>query len=83
VIGARNAAYVQLEEVEKKIAAHLKTRNAVGLEQLEKARTNLFPLGQPQERVLSVMPYLARYGPELLQAIAGQLVVELEGGPRA
>lgn len=83
VIGARNAAYVQLEEVEKKIAAHLKTRNAVGLEQLEKARTNLFPLGQPQERVLSVMPYLARYGPELLQAIAGQLAVELEGGPRA
>jgi len=74
---ARNAAYVQLEEIEKKIVQHLKRQNAIGVEQLEKAAVNLFPLGQPQERVLNVVPYLARYGPALLEAVAGAIRVEL------
>ena len=47
------------------------------MEQLEKAAVNLFPLGQPQERVLNVMPYLARYGPALLEAVAGAIRVQL------
>jgi len=74
---ARNAAYVQLEEIEKKVVQHLKKQNAIGVEQLEKAAVNLFPLGQPQERVLNVVPYLARYGPALLEAVAGAIRVEL------
>src|SRR5690606_40358112 len=64
-LGARNAAMVGLEELEKKIVQHLKRRNAIGLEQLEKAVVNIGPLGQPQERVVNVYPYLARYGPDL------------------
>lgn len=74
---ARNSAYVQLEEIEKKVVQHLKRQNAIGVEQIEKAAVNLFPLGQPQERVLNVVPYLARYGPALLDAIAGAIRVEL------
>ena len=74
---ARNAAYVQLGEIEKKVVQHLKRQNAIGVEQLEKAAVNLFPLGQPQERVLNVMPYLARYGPALLEAVAGAIRVQL------
>lgn len=77
---ARNAAFVQLEEIEKKIVQHLKKQNAIGVEQIEKAAVNLFPLGQPQERVLNVVPYMARYGPALLDAIAQAIHVEL-GAP--
>src|SRR5690606_10535222 len=73
----RNASYVQLEEIEKKVVQHLKKRNSIGVEQLEKASANLFPLGQPQERVLNVVQYLARYGPALLEEIAQAVPVEL------
>ncbi|HEX7050084.1 MAG TPA: bacillithiol biosynthesis cysteine-adding enzyme BshC [Longimicrobiales bacterium] len=75
--GARNASQVQLSEVEKKIAHHLKLRNDVGIEQLDKARANLFPDGNPQERVLNIFQYLVRYGPELLAEIAGRMDVRL------
>lgn len=79
-LGARNAAMVGLGELEKKIVQHLKRRNATGLEQLEKAVLNIGPLGQPQERVVNVYPYLARYGPGLLEAIADAIPVSI-GAP--
>ena len=74
---ARNASYVQLEEVERKVVQHLKRQNSIGVQQLEKAAVNLFPLGQPQERVFNIVQYLARYGPELLKAIAEAIPVEV------
>ncbi|HEX6939611.1 MAG TPA: bacillithiol biosynthesis cysteine-adding enzyme BshC [Longimicrobiales bacterium] len=78
---ARNAGHVQLAEVEKKIAHHLKMQGDLGIEQLGKARANLFPDGRPQERVLNVYQYLVRFGTELLQAVAGAMEVELDAAP--
>ena len=78
---ARNSSHVALREAEKKILSHAKARSASTVEQLEKAAVNLFPRGTPQERVLNVLQYLARYGPELLTAIADALPVAL--GERA
>lgn len=75
---ARNAGHVQLSEAEKKIAHHLKLQSDVGMEQLEKARANLYPDGQPQERVLNVFQYLVRYGTELLGSVAARMEVELD-----
>jgi len=75
---ARNAGHVQLAEVEKKIVHHLKQQNTLGLEQLEKARTNLYPDGAPQERVLNVFQFLVRYGRDLLAAVAERMEVELD-----
>jgi len=69
---------VQLAEVEKKIVHHLKQQNTLGLEQLEKARTNLYPDGAPQERVLNVFQFLVRYGRDLLAAVAERMEVELD-----
>ncbi len=60
------AALGQLETAEKKIATHLRKKSEVGLEQLRKAAANLYPEGAPQERVLNPLPFLARYGTELL-----------------
>jgi bacillithiol biosynthesis cysteine-adding enzyme BshC len=70
---ARNAGHKTLADMDKKIVRHLKRRNAVELEQLRRAAANLFPLGQPQERVVGVATYYARYGPAILDAIAEEI----------
>jgi bacillithiol biosynthesis cysteine-adding enzyme BshC len=70
---ARKAGHKTLDDMDKKIVRHLKRRNAVELQQLQRAATNLFPLGQPQERVVGIATYYARYGPAILDAIAEQI----------
>jgi bacillithiol biosynthesis cysteine-adding enzyme BshC len=67
---ARNAAHKMLNDMDKKIVKHLKQRASVELEQLRRASTNLYPLGKSQERVLSVLTYYARYGPDFIDAVA-------------
>jgi bacillithiol synthase len=75
---ARNASQKALADVEKKIVSHLKKKNEVGIEQLRKASLNLFPNGTPQERALSAVSYLARYGTGIIDAIGAELEVELD-----
>ena len=65
----RNATLAGLGNIEKRIIAHLKGQNDILRQQLDKARTNLFPLGQPQERVFTVVAYLVRYGTDLLAGV--------------
>ncbi len=67
-----------LHDLEAKITTSLQRRNEILLDQLRKAATHLMPLGQPQERVLNVYPYLVRYGRDLLAAIAEQIHPRLE-----
>ncbi|HVO33978.1 MAG TPA: bacillithiol biosynthesis cysteine-adding enzyme BshC [Gemmatimonadales bacterium] len=67
---ARNQALHAADEVEKRLVAALKRRNETALQQIARARTTLFPGGEPQERVLTAASYLARYGRELLPALA-------------
>jgi len=62
VASSRNTALATLADVEKRIVTHLKKQNDTVVQQIEKARRHLFPLGQPQERVLSPLPFLIRYG---------------------
>jgi bacillithiol biosynthesis cysteine-adding enzyme BshC len=72
---AANSALKELTHLEKRLVSHLKSRNEIVIQQLAKARVNLFPLGKPQERVFTVAPYLVRYGRGLLDqvlAAAGQ-----------
>ncbi|MBW3552317.1 MAG: bacillithiol biosynthesis cysteine-adding enzyme BshC [Gemmatimonadetes bacterium] len=79
IFQARGEALKQLGEVEKKIRQHLKGQNETGLEQLEKAAVNLAPMGKPQERVLNVHQYLARYGEGLLDAILERMEIPMDG----
>ena len=74
---ARNTSQAALRESEKKIMAAVKSQNATTVEQLEKAAINLFPNGVAQERILNILQYLARYGPELLPAMAAAIPVDL------
>lgn len=83
VQGARHQALAGAQEVEKKLVQHLKKRQETELAQLARARAAIQPQGKPQERVLTVAPFLARYGPALLvdigAAIEGWYADALEG----
>jgi bacillithiol biosynthesis cysteine-adding enzyme BshC len=63
---ARQQALSGTQDIEKKLVQHLKRRQETELGQLNRARTAVAPNGKPQERVLTVAPFLARYGFELL-----------------
>ena len=83
VRAARQNALRSLADVEKKLVAQLKKQNETVVQQLEKARINLMPLGKPQERVFNVVPYLIRYGDAFLDRAAdccGRWAVALETG---
>jgi bacillithiol biosynthesis cysteine-adding enzyme BshC len=69
VLGAQNHLYGQLDHIERKIVTQLKGRNEVLMRQVSAARTSLFPLQKPQERVVNVLQYLIRYGPEYLDGV--------------
>lgn len=67
VQSAKHQSLTGVAEIEKRLVGHLKQQNEILVSQVAKARHNLFPLGQPQERVLTALPYLVRYGPEFLR----------------
>ena len=66
---ARNQALHGVDEVEKRLVGALKRSNEVVLQQLARARASLFPEGQPQERVLTLASYYARYGRPFLDVL--------------
>jgi len=69
----RNAALAGANRAEQKILAHIKRRNGDLAARLDLVRENLHPNGVLQERVLNVMSYLPKYGPDLLTAIANEI----------
>jgi len=83
VQGARNQALSGVQDVEKKLVQHLKRRQEIELTQIARARTLVLPENKPQERVLIVAPFLARYGPSMLldlrEVIEGWYASALEG----
>jgi bacillithiol synthase len=83
VQGTKHQALAGLRDIEKKLVQHLKRRREIELSQIAKARTIVFPDNKPQQRVLTVAPFLARYGPgliaELGEAIESWYAAALEG----
>lgn len=78
IFGARNEGFKAVADVEKKIRQHVKMKGETELDQVEKIATNLAPGGKPQERVLNVHQYLARYGNELIPSILDRMEIELD-----
>jgi uncharacterized protein YllA (UPF0747 family) len=71
VEGAERRALDGLARVEAKLVRNLKRRHDTELRQLARARESVLPRGRQQERVLSVVSFLARHGPSLLGDVAG------------
>jgi uncharacterized protein YllA (UPF0747 family) len=73
VESARNAALAGTNEIEKKLVASLKRTQGTLVSQLARARAALMPDGKPQERVLTIAAFLARYGRSLLDQIDAEV----------
>jgi uncharacterized protein YllA (UPF0747 family) len=58
-----------LDQLERKAVQALKRREAETRQQIQRVREALMPGGKLQERVFPLLPFLARYGPSLLDAI--------------
>jgi bacillithiol biosynthesis cysteine-adding enzyme BshC len=87
VESARNQALGGTQEIEKKLLAALRRTNDSALGQLARARTALFPGGDPQERVLTLASFTARYGGNVVEVLASAADAHadrlLEGNLRA
>ncbi|MGI9041254.1 MAG: bacillithiol biosynthesis cysteine-adding enzyme BshC [Gemmatimonadales bacterium] len=85
VQSARQQALSGTQDVEKKLVQHLKRRQETELTQIARARTAVLPGNKPQERVLTVAPFLARYGPDLVPDLTAEIerwyAAALEGAP--
>jgi bacillithiol biosynthesis cysteine-adding enzyme BshC len=66
----KNQALAGTREAEKRLVNHLRRRQAVETQQIARAREAVLPDGKPQERVLSVAPWLGRHGLELMDELA-------------
>ncbi|HMA03335.1 MAG TPA: bacillithiol biosynthesis BshC [Gemmatimonadaceae bacterium] len=64
--GARHNIAHRLERLQRRVVAAAKRRETATMRDVAIARTSLFPLGKPQERVLNFIPMLARHGEPLL-----------------
>jgi uncharacterized protein YllA (UPF0747 family) len=64
--GARHNVAHRIDRLERRIVAAAKRREATTMRDIAIARTSLFPLGKPQERVLNFIPMLARHGQPLV-----------------
>jgi bacillithiol biosynthesis cysteine-adding enzyme BshC len=58
------------ERTEGKVVGHLRRRDAEAMARVARARDAVLPLGHPQERTLTIAPFLARYGPGFLDELA-------------
>jgi bacillithiol synthase len=83
VKGAKHQALSGLQEIERKLIQHLKRRQETELNQIVRARAMVLPENKPQERVLTIAPFLARYGTtlitELCDSIEAWYAAALEG----
>lgn len=65
--GMARSAEHRLERMERRLLAAVKRRETDAMRRIATARGSLFPHGVRQERKLSFIPFLARYGAPLLE----------------
>lgn len=73
LIGALRRTASSLQEPLHKLREKLRrvhaNRHGIGRAHLRRLQSSLRPLGHPQERIHSLLPLLARHGPELIPAL--------------
>ena len=78
VAAARNRGLGLVRDLERRIERQVRRRQQTRFEQLRRAAANLYPDDAPQERVLNLLPYLARYGPALLRQMLEGMTLALD-----
>ncbi|HEX2094658.1 MAG TPA: bacillithiol biosynthesis BshC, partial [Longimicrobiaceae bacterium] len=78
----RNRSLLSAADAERKIVSAIARRSEEVTRGVRRVLAELRPNGEPQERVLNALPYLAVYGPDLLEEIAGEMEVRFRAaGP--
>jgi bacillithiol synthase len=77
----RNESLSRVGRAERKIIRALKSRESETIARLDRVRDSIYPLDQPQERVLNVLPLLSAE-PELLKAVYSAIEIDFEAGDR-
>ncbi len=67
VDGLRRSVDLKLERLDRRFVAATKRRETDAMRSIATARGALFPHGVRQERKLASAPFLARYGPALIE----------------
>ncbi|HET6680460.1 MAG TPA: bacillithiol biosynthesis BshC [Gemmatimonadaceae bacterium] len=67
--GARRDVQQRIQRLERRLVAGVKRREQTLMQRIATARGALFPFNKRQERALNGMPFLARHGPELFDAL--------------
>ena len=66
---ARNSALLGTEKLEKKLVAAIRRTHDTAIQQVTRARQQLYPGNAPQERVISGVSFLARHGRGVLDLL--------------
>jgi bacillithiol biosynthesis cysteine-adding enzyme BshC len=66
-----------LRTLQNKVIQAAKRRDDTLRRQFTRAQSQIFPLGQPQERTLTTVYFLNRYGPGLVDALMRNLPIDL------
>jgi bacillithiol synthase len=70
----------QVSAAERRIETQLGEKNARAVATLERAAGSLAPGGVPQERILNVASFVARYGPDVLHALYEAIEIPVGDG---
>ena len=76
---ARNAGLAALGTLEKKIVRAVKRRDETKWSQIGKASVNLWPGGKPQDRMLTPLQYLMRYGRVFIDSASREVRDAVDG----
>jgi bacillithiol biosynthesis cysteine-adding enzyme BshC len=71
--GASSKIDINIGVLKEKAAAAQKRRNEVAVRQIEKAARGLLPDGSLQERNISILHYLNKYGPDLVEWLMAEM----------
>ena len=69
VEGATRHIMHRVDRLERRLVASVKRRETELAREIAVARAAIRPLGKPAERILNLIPTLARYGPQLLDTM--------------
>jgi uncharacterized protein YllA (UPF0747 family) len=81
--GARRSLQFRVDRLERRVLAAAKNRDQARQRRLAAACASLYPGGKRQERAANVVPFLARYGMRLINAMtteAAHHALRLIGG---
>lgn len=65
--------HAQFGRLEEKARQQLRKNSETAMRQFDRLALNLSPRGQPQERVLNLLPFLARFGPNLPEELLARV----------